>query len=195
MKGLIFRPVQFRKIRPTRCAVSKRTVNLTRKKCKSIDSRSHTGKQFALSYAAKLNVPLLPKNGKLQIVLGTTKYLLPYAVLPTYFKTFCVKPQEWTLDKNLCLIECISKGFIESDVIRFVTTPKDLFDKNNSYRITAEEICVFKKYDYRFYKYISEEFDNVYFCSKVPLTNCELVNTDEGEFKCSAGTIGKYLYF
>ena len=196
MKKLRLKPVQFKKIRLTRCAIAKEhSVNLTRKSCKSLSRQWHIVKRDAITYAAKLNVPLLPKNGEQQIVLGTSKYLLPYIMLPTYFNTFYINPEVWTLEANLSLIECIAKKFIKFNVIRFVTTPKDLLYDDNHYRITAEEICVFKKYDYHFYKYISKEFDNIYFCSKVPLTDCELVNTEEGEFKCKSGSMGKYLYF
>jgi hypothetical protein len=191
----MLRPILFSNIKTRRCAISKRTTVLTRKRCKSIEARSHSGKRIALEYAAKLNVPLLPRSGSKQIVIGTTKYLLPYAILPKYFKTFCVKPELWTLDNNLSLIECIAKRFIVSDIIRCVTTPKELVNETNQYRVTAEEICVFKKYKYHFYKYISNEYNNIYFFSKVPLNSCEVVNVEEGELKCRTEKLGKYLYF
>lgn len=160
-----------------------------------MNSKWHTGKRIAIEYAAKLNVPLLPKQGTTQIVLGTTKYLLPYTLLPKYFKLFVVNPHLWSLESNLNMIECIGKQFIHADIIRFVTTPEDLIDKANHYRITAEEICIFKKYNYKFYKYNSKEFNNIYFCSKTPLVGCHLVTTTTGSFKCKGQQLGNYLYF
>ena len=59
----------------------------------------------AIQYISKLNVPLLPKNkSNKQVVLGTTKYLLPYFCLTDYFEVFALDPNDWTLDKNNMLI-------------------------------------------------------------------------------------------
>lgn len=185
----------FKNISTKKCIKRGTGKNLTRKFCNSINRRFHTGKKVALEYVAKLNVPLMPKQGSNQIVLGTTKYLLPYVILTKYFKMFSIKPEKWTMGMNMSLIECIAKQFIENDIIRFVTTPADLIDKNNNYRVTAQEICMLKQYNYNFYKYNSSEYDNIYFCSKVPLTKCILVDTSDGAFRCAGSKPQKYLYF
>lgn len=149
----------------------------------------------AVIYAAKLNIPLLPRMGTKQVVLGTTKYLLPYGILSDYFITFAIKPELWTLEKNISLIECLAIKFIDNNIIRIVTTPSDLVDEKNNYRITATEICILKNYNYFFYKYDSEEFNNIYFCSRKPLKNCVPVDSSEGAFRCNGEELGTYLYF
>ena len=60
-------------------------VKTNNKKCKYIDDISNK-KEAAIEYIAKLNVPALPKKDNKEIVLGTTKYLLPYYILTDYFK-------------------------------------------------------------------------------------------------------------
>lgn len=189
----LFSRTDFKTISTKKC-VSLNKKNITRKVCSSMERKFHTGKRVALEFVAKLNVPLLPKKGSNQIVLGTTKYLLPYVILPQYFKMFYIKPEQWSLEKNMSLIECIARQYIEHSIIRFVTTPEDLIDKKNNYRITAEEICLLKKYKYNFYKYNSKEYNNIYFCSKNPLVKCTIVHTVDGAFRCG-GSVNKYLYF
>lgn len=164
--------------------------------CKGIDSFFHSADgRIAIEYAARLNVPLLPKGGRNQIVIGTTKYLLPYGILSDYFNTFAIKPELWTMEKNMFLIECIASQFIGHNIIRIVTTPNELVDSKNNYRITANEICMLRSYDYNFYKYDSAEFPNVYFCSKIPITNCVRVDTAEGAFRCKGKDLATELFF
>jgi hypothetical protein len=39
----------------------------------------------SMRYAARLNIPLFPKEKHPQFVLGTTKHILPYFVFPEHF--------------------------------------------------------------------------------------------------------------
>jgi len=175
---------------------SSKRNNPTEEFCKGIDSLFHSADaRSTIEYAARLSVPLLPKKGHDQIVIGTTKYLLPYGILSDYFKTFAIKPELWTMEKNMFLIECIASKFINNSIIRIVTTPNDLIDSKHNYRITANEICMLRSYDYNFYKYDSAEFPNIYFCSKTPLTNCIRVYTSEGAFRCKGKELGDNLFF
>lgn len=170
--------------------------NPTEEMCKGIDSLSHSADpRITIEYAAILNVPLLPVKGTRQIVIGTTKYLLPYGILPDYFNTFAINPDLWTMEKNMSLIECIASKFIANSIIRIVTTPNELVDSKNKYRITAHEICMLRSYDYKFYKYDSPEFPNIYFCSKKPITNCVRINTSDGAFRCKEEELATDLFF
>lgn len=99
----LFSRTDFKTISTKKC-VSLNKKNITRKMCSSMERKFHTGKRVALEYVAKLNVPLLPKKGSNQIVLGTTKNLLPYVILPQYFKMFYIKPDLWSLNDNMTLI-------------------------------------------------------------------------------------------
>lgn len=170
--------------------------NPTKEFCIGIDSLFHsTDVRIAIGYAARLNVPLLPAKGRNQIVIGTTKYLLPYGILSDYFNIFAIKPELWTIEKNMFLIECIASKFIEHSILRIVTTPNELVDSKHNYRITANEICMLRSYDYNFYKYDSAEFPNVYFCSKIPIMNCVRVDASEGAFRCKGKELGEDLFF
>jgi hypothetical protein len=173
----------------------KEIANPDKSQCDTIESLFHSEKpEVAMEFSALLNVPLLPKKNSGQIVLGNTKYLLPYAVLHDYFNMFAIPPGEWTKERNFLLLECIALKYIDTPIIRLITTPKDLVDEKNTYRITAYEICILKTYGYSFYKLNSNEFSNVYFCSKIPLKYCELIDTSEGKFKCKTETLEE-LYF
>jgi hypothetical protein len=168
----------------------------SRELCAEIDTIYHSGDpSIPIEFAARLNVPLIPKRGAKQIVIGTTKYLLPYALLPEYFNMFAIKADAWTIDNNMYLIECMANKFIDSDIIRIITTPNDLIDRENNYRITAKEICILKTYGYNFYKYNSKEFTNVYFCSRAALSGCLPVEPSQGAFRCNGDDLGPYLYF
>jgi len=170
--------------------------NPTKEICKDIDSLFHSADvRIAIEYAARLNVPLLPPKGRSQIVIGTTKYLLPYGILSDFFHIFAIKPEMWTMERNMLLIECIASQWIEHSILRIVTTPNELVDSKHTYRITAHEICMLRSYDYNFYKYDSAEFPNVYFCSKMPLTGCVRVDTSDGAFRCKGEELGTFLYF
>lgn len=121
----------------------------------------------AIKYIAKLNIPLLPKNkSNKQVVLGTTKYLLPYFCLKDYFEVFALGPTDWTIDKNNMLINTIIK--LNKNIIRLITTPENLIDNDNSLRITGKELCILLNNDYEIYKLINNEYiiENIYFIIK-----------------------------
>ena len=164
--------------------------------CEVINDLFHSAdSKIAIEFSAKLNIPLFPNDGSKQIVLGTTKYLLPYTIFPSRFNMFAIKPENWTEERNLKLIQCIADRHIENNIIRLVTTPSNLIDEKHTYRITAKEICILRKNNYNFYKYDSEEFTNVYFCSKEPLGNCTIVDVDpsKGVFRCKNKDIELYF--
>lgn len=193
MKSILQETRNFNFINTESCSNQKSPSS---EQCKEIDGLFHSeDRNTAIQFSARLNIPLLPKRGSNQIVIGTTKYLLPYAVLSDYFNMFAIKPKDWTLDRNMLLIECMALKFIDSPIIRIVTTPSELVDEKQAYRVTAKEICILNKYNYKFYKYDSNEFTNVYFCSKVPLSNCSLVDASEGGFRCNGNELGPHLFF
>ena len=88
-------------------------VKTNNKKCKYIDDISNK-KEAAIEYIAKLNVPALPKKDNKEIVLGTTKYLLPYYILTDYFITFAFDINIYTEQLNTILIDCIGNGYFNS---------------------------------------------------------------------------------
>jgi hypothetical protein len=121
----------------------------------------------AIKYIAKLNIPLLPKNKKnKQVVLGTTKYLLPYFCLRDYFQVFALDPNNWSIDKNNMLINTIVKS--NENIIRLITTPEDLINKDNSLRITGTELCILLNNNYIIYKLTNDKTisENIYFLIK-----------------------------
>ncbi len=155
-------------------------------KCEEISNIFITPGSNEIEFCAKLNVPLIPK--KKQIVLGTTKYLLPYIILNKYFITFAAAPNDWTLKRNYNLIECICEKYYGTNIIlRIVTTPTDLVNSENNYRITGHELCLIKyKYNYNFYKLESNEFNNIYFCSDKQLKDCkEIIVNEKGTMYCN----------
>jgi hypothetical protein len=127
----------------------------------------------AIDYIAKLNVPLLPK--KKQVVLGTTKYLLPYFCLPNYFNIFAVDPDDWTMDKNNKLIHTIIA--LNEPIIRVVTKPSELINEG-TLRVTSKELCILF-HDYEIYKLKDE---TIYFLikkgNKIKLKNNNLIVVD-----------------
>jgi hypothetical protein len=140
-----------------------------------------TERNNAENYIAKLNIPLLPK--KKQVVIGTTKFLLPYFHLKDKFTIFAVDPKKWTIDDNNNAIHTI--GLLNEPIIRLVTTPDSLFDNNNKLRITSIELCIlFNIYNYEIYEYINNEeyFGNIYFLIKksskiiIDNNNLQLIN-------------------
>ena len=178
-----------------RCSGKRTPSNeVLEKVCKKMDGWVYSGdmKSSMIVDAAKLNVPLLPNKDSKQLVIGTTKHLLPYALLPGYFNTFAVNQD--AVDANELLV-CFASKFIKNDIIRIVTTPLELVDVTKNYRITAREICIIKKHGYRFYKYDSFEFTNVYFCSRFKLNRCALINTSRNGFKCKKEDLITDLYF
>ena len=193
-KSILQETQNFNFINTESCAAYRR--NPSREQCKEINTLFHSeDRNAAIQIAARMNVPLIPKKESKQVVIGTTKYLLPYAVLSDSFSMFAIKQEHWSLERNMMLIECIASKFIDNNIIRLVTTPSELVDAKQGYRITAKEICILKTYSYNFYKYDSQEFTNVYFCSKVPLNNCSLVDVSQGAFRCNGNDIGEHLYF
>lgn len=107
--------------------------------CEEVQHLASEGKEDALIYIAKLNVPMLPKlTGNKEIVLGTTKYLLPYFVLTDYFRTFAFKEDVWTEKINSLLVHCIGTNYFQTNMIRLVTTPDDIHD-DKGLRITGKE--------------------------------------------------------
>jgi len=163
-------------------------------KCEKISKYFTSPGLNEIILCAKLNVPLIPK--KKQIVLGTTKYLLPYIILNKYFITFAAAPKDWTLKLNYNLIECICDKYFGTNTIRIITTPKDLVNVENNYRITGHELCLIKyKYNYNFYKLESNKFDNIYFCSdKLPKDCKKLIINEKGIIFCNNKKIsGLYL--
>lgn len=130
--------------------------------CKNIKKISKNNKE-AINYIAKLNVPSLPKIGKKEIVLGTTKHLLPYYILTDYFITFAFDTNIYTENLNTILIDCIGNGYFESNLIRIVTTPDDIIDKNtNELRIIGKEIkYLIDNFPIKIYKL--KETKNIYY--------------------------------
>ena len=143
---------------------------------------------IAIKYIAKLNVPLMPKSKKKQIVLGTTKYLLPYFCLTDHFEVFALDPTDWSMDKNNRLINTIVK--CNEKVIRLITLPESLINKDNSLRITGTEICILLNNDYEIYRFVNEEktIENVYFlikkdnAIKIQNNNLTFVNKENAVF-------------
>jgi len=121
-------------------------------------------KENAIKYISMLNIPLLPN--KKQVVIGTTKFLLPY-FLNDKFNVFALAPKKWTLEDNNNLIHTI--GEFNEPIVRLVTTPKNLIDDNNKIRITGLELCIlFKIYNYEIYEYKNNTnyYGNIYFLIK-----------------------------
>lgn len=120
------------------------------KNCKQVVKSATLGKKEGLKYIAKLHVPIMPTTQEKEIVIGTTKYLLPYFVLEDYFITFAFESNTYQEDLNAHLIHCIGEKHFGNIRIRLVTTPDDLIDlKNNILRITGKEI-----------KYLLDNFKN-----------------------------------
>lgn len=133
----------------------------------------------------KINIPLYPRAGEKEVVLGTTKYLLPYYVCDEEFTTFTVPDEMWNLKLNMQFLDCLMMGvFSDSDVIRLVTTKRDLMNEQGGLRVTAKEICYVKhKYGLKFYKLIDKEHGNVYFlCHRKPNSKCKMISGEEVEY-------------
>ena len=68
---------------------------------------------------------------------------------------FVIEASKWTMEKNMNLIECIAKQYIEADIIRFVTTPSELIDPNNNdIRYVGQTINIKQRYN----RHISDAF-------------------------------------
>ena len=157
-------------------------VKTNNKKCKYIDDISNK-KEAAIEYIAKLNVPALPKKDNKEIVLGTTKYLLPYYILTDYFITFAFDINIYTEQLNTILIDCIGNGYFNSKMIRIITTPDDIVDNNNNnnndnIKIMGKEIkYLMDNFSIKIYKLI--DATNIYY---ITLKNTIITRTDIAEF-------------
>lgn len=153
--------------------------------CKQMTPQFSSNTKKAIEFAAKANIPLYPQKGQKEVVLGTSKYLLPYYVCEEDFVTFTVPDELWNLKLNMQFLDCTIMGiFSDSDVIRLVTTQRDLFNDKGGLRVTAKEICYLKhKYGLKFYKLIDKEHDNVFFlCHKKPNSKCRMISGNEVEY-------------
>jgi hypothetical protein len=121
-------------------------------------------RQDSIVYSAKQNVPLLPKKKHKQPVLGTTQYLLPYFCLPDFFNVFVLHPNDWTIEKNNRLIHTLI--YLNEPIIRVVTKPNNLLNKDNSLRVTATELCILFNNGYEIYQLIDKDYDTIYFLVK-----------------------------
>lgn len=145
-------------------------------KCAKNQGKFFAGKRNTIKYAAKLNIPLMPSASKCkQVVLGSTKFLLPYLLLPEHFVVLSSKPNVWTEKLNNIYMFCIAMDYFNKNKdcgampIRLVTTPEYMRSKAGM-RITAKEICQLKNiYNLTFYKLESNEHNNIYFISNVSL--------------------------
>jgi hypothetical protein len=92
------------------------------------------------------------------------------------------------VDKNNRLINTIVK--CNEKVIRLITLPESLINKDNSLRITGAELCILLNNDYEIYRLINEEktIENVYFLIKKDNTikiqnnNLTFVNKENAVF-------------
>jgi hypothetical protein len=153
--------------------------------CKNLKPRFSSNTKKAIQFAAKVNIPLYPRAGEKEVVLGTTKYLLPYYVCDKEFVTFTVPDELWNLKLNMQFLDCLMMDvFSKSDVIRLVTTRRDLMTDQGGLRVTAKEICYLKhKYQLKFYKLIHKDHDNIYFlCHKKPNSKCKMISGEEVEY-------------
>jgi hypothetical protein len=138
-------------------------------KCNKVRKMSQENITDVVRYSALLNIPFANKllqNDPKQIVLGNTKYLLPYYICNDLFDAFAFKPEKWSEELNAILMHCLVRETDDNSniVIRLVTTPKDIYDKDNNIRITGKEIAVIlNKYALKIVKLKSEETDNIYF--------------------------------
>lgn len=113
----------------------------------------------SMRYAARMNIPLFPKDTTPQFVLGTTKHILPYFVFPEYFNVVSLSEQEWSMVKNCKLIRCIASN--RPPMIRVVTTPEKLFN-GNELSVTGREVCILlHEFKYQMMKWTPSY--NVYF--------------------------------
>lgn len=152
----------------------KKDDNITIDLCKKNNNLFFDGRVEAIDYIAKLNVPLYPTNNTKQIVLGTTKYLLPYFILKDSFITFAFKSHVWSEDLNKLLINCIGLHYFKDNIIRLITTPDEMYDANNNPRTTAKELgMLLGSFKLNLYE---SEYKTIYFISPTkPFKKCRKV--------------------
>ena len=163
-------------------------------KCAKNIKNFFSERENTIKVAAKINIPLFPKTECKQIVLGSTKFLLPYLVLPQHFIVLSSKPDE---KLNNTYMFCVAMDYFNKQScampIRLVTTLDNMRSKSGM-RIMAKEICQLKNmYNLTFYKYTSDEHTNLYFLSNVTMkdrrhriiqidpTSNKLFYTDKGK--------------
>ena len=156
----------------------------TFKKCKKHKKLLFEKPKLSIEYSAKMNIPLFPTSKKKQLVIGNTKNMLPYFNLPNKFITLYMNPKKWTWELNQLLIDCFALNYFNAgNVIRLVTNPSFFKNDDGELIITAKEICILKhKYNLNIYKYINQEYDNIYFialkqpkkCKKLLIENNKL---------------------
>jgi len=151
-------------------------IKTNSKKCKYINDISNK-KEAAIEYIAKLNVPALPKKDYKEIVLGSTKYLLPYYILSDYFITFAFDTNIYTEQLNTILIDCIGNGYFNSKLIRIITTPDDTLDNDNIKIIGKEIKYLMDNFPIKIYKLI--DATNIYY---ITLKNAIITRKDIAEF-------------
>lgn len=157
--------------------------------CKRLKPQFSSNTKKAIRFAATSNIPLLPRiNSKedREVVLGTSRYLLPYYVCDDLFMTFTVPDEMWNLKLNMQFLDCVLAGaFSDTDIIRLVTTKRDLKNDQGGLRVTAKEICYIKhKYGLKFYKLLDQEYKNIFFlCFKKPSSKCKMISGNEIEYK------------
>ena len=123
--------------------------------------------QASCRYAAKLNIPLFPKDGTPQFVIGTTKHILAYFVFPEHFHVVSLSEQEWSMERNCKLIRCICIN--RPPFVHVVTTPEKLYDAKGNLTVTGRELCLFvHEYGYVLTKWASSY--NVYFLFRPDLS-------------------------
>jgi len=158
------------------------TEDPTLRKCEKNKKQFFAGRKNTIKYAAKLNIPLFPSEAKCkQVVLGTTKLLLPYLVLPEHFIVLSSKPDVWSEELNNTYMFCSAMDFFNKNncsmPIRLIITPDYMRTDKNRLRISAKEICQLQHiYNLTFYKYVTddEEHQNVYFISDVKMKEKKL---------------------
>lgn len=138
-------------------------------KCNKVRKMSQENITDVVRYSALLNIPFANKllqNDSKQIVLGNTKYLLPYYICNDLFDAFAFKPEKWSEELNAIFMHCLIRETSDNSniVIRLVTTPKYIYDKDKNIRVTGKEIAVIlNKYSLKIVKLKSEDINNIYF--------------------------------
>ena len=177
---MTFKKKTFKYLTKKRCLnnninLKKTSKKTTFKNCKKNKKLFFEKPKMSIEWAAKENIPLFPTSKKKQMVLGNTKYLLPYLNLPKQFVVLHMDPKKWSWELNKIFIDCYAWNYFNTgNVIRLITSPKLLKNEQGELRITAREICILKhKYKLNIYKYINKQHDNVYFIALKEPKRCK----------------------
>jgi hypothetical protein len=130
--------------------------------CKDISQLATEGHSKSVEYIAKLNIPYLPKKGKIEVVLGSSELLLPYFVLPKHFITFGFKTKKWTEELNAKLIECIGLDYFKANCLRIVIPLDRVYAADGSLTIGGKELHYLVNY-YNLCIWKRKESDVVFF--------------------------------